>query len=168
MLKIRKLSPSSERAFTLIETLVVVAILLIFVALAMPRVGNAWVELRLISEARHAHALAQATRQYAIMRGATAQISFANLTNQPAAILVTDHSGTLPVPVFETHMLPIGFRFVYVGHQPKIVAFNSRGEADWPFTSSNAPYRVILRAPNGQERHLLFHRAGRIMLQKPQ
>ena len=151
--------------FTLVELLVVIALLLLLGGLAMPRVGGSLVEYRLISEARFAHAHAQAVRQYAIMRSRDTRIEYLNTA--PARIWVRDHQSGAILPEFAERILPEGFALWPVGQTSKMVIYNSRGEASW-IPSVSPPNRIIIRAPNGQERHLLFHRAGRIMLQKPQ
>jgi len=150
--------------FTLLELLVVSALLLILAAVVLPRAGGALVELNLIAEARFAHAQAQSVRQHAIMRGRNIRVEYIN--SVPALIMVRDHQAGAALPEFPNRILPTGFALLPVTHSSKIVIFNSRGEATW-IPSMTAPKRIVLRAPNGQERHLLFHNAGRIMLIKP-
>ncbi|MBS4054776.1 MAG: prepilin-type N-terminal cleavage/methylation domain-containing protein [Thermaerobacter sp.] len=150
--------------FTLIEFLVVIALLGLIAGMAVPRVAATLLESSLVAEARYAHGQAQAVRQFAIVRGRDIRIEYIN--SVPARIRVIDHLSGSAVPEFDERVLPAGFSLLPLSPVSKSVTYNSRGEATW-LPSVTAPNRIILRAPNGQERHLLFHSAGRIMLVKP-
>lgn len=160
-----RIRPSKRTdGYTLIETLVVVLLLAIVAGLTVPRLGATWVELSLISEARYAHAQAQGVRQHAIMRSSSIRIEYIN--SVPARIIVLDHLSGVALPEFTERTLPMGFSLLPVSPMSKTVIYNSRGEATW-LPDVAAPNTIILRSPNGQERRLLFHSAGRIMLVKP-
>ena len=62
--------------FTLIEFLVVIALLGLIAGMAVPRVSATLLDLSLIAEARYAHSHAQAVRQFAIMRGSAVSIHY--------------------------------------------------------------------------------------------
>jgi len=158
------MSRMRAEGFTLVELLVVVALLSLVAGIAAPRLGALLHESSLSDEARFSYTLAQAVRQFAIMRGRDIRIEYIN--SVPARIRVIDHLSGRPVPEFSERVLPTGFSLLPTFTVSKSVTYNSRGEATWlPLIA--APYKIIIRAQNGQERHLLFHRAGRIMLVKP-
>ena len=146
------MSRKLTNAFTLLELLVVIAVLLILAALVLPRANGALIEHRLIAEARLAHVQAQGVRQYSIMRSRDTRIEYIN--SVPARIRVRDHLSGVSLPEFAERILPTGFALWPVHDLSKMVIYNSRGEATW-IPSGAPPNRIIIRAPNGQELSLI-------------
>jgi len=158
---------SSGAGFTLIEVLAVTAVLLMVGSIGFSSMTSAWNEHLLIAQSRQAHSLVQAARAHAVMRSRSVRIEFVN-AQAPATPYIAIFDPTSPDPIadFRPQHLPLGFQLLTVHATSKSVTYNSWGEASW-LPSTGLTFRVIIRAPNGQERHLFFHRAGRIMLVKP-
>lgn len=148
----RRRHPSHRRAFSLIETVLVLSILSVVVAIGMPRYAKSLSKYRAESAAQRLVNDLVTLRQRAIDQSTTATITLDATTHtlQATGVGGLDHSATqyttdFTAPPFESSLA--------LSTNPTVLTFNGHGRCDQTVTitvqSGDATKEVQITAPTG-------------------
>jgi len=148
----RRRYPSHRRAFSLIETVLVISILSVVVAIGLPRYAKSLSRYRVESAAQRLVNDLVTLRQRAVDQSTTATITLESTTHtlQATGVGGLDHSATQYTTDFTASPFEAS---LVLGTNPTVLTFNGHGRCDQTLTitvqSGSATKQVQITAPTG-------------------
>ena len=154
---------NSKRGFTLMELMVVIAIISIMTAIAVPRIGPWLASQKLSSSARDIYSMLQLSRLRAVKENANVFFSFNSLgysafvDNGSGGGIANDNvqNGTEPT----IYSGQFGDSVSFMGASVPSLWFNSRG-----FASANLGTTITIGNQLGEQRQIILSQLGRVRI----
>lgn len=138
------------RGFTIIEVIIVIAILGILTGIAAPEMGRKMREYRMSAAVRDLQSAVQGARMVAIKRGADIDLALDMANNQCTILLDADAT------VINTLAMPDGVDLYATATGGTVVQFSSRGMLNSPGTTE----RIQLKSSDGLYRGVSIRITG--------